>query len=59
MRSGGLSDEIETHRRGRNLGVFRNRSPSLSDIVHVTYTGVVRDGYDQTGVFGPANTSHA
>src|ERR1700730_7174197 len=25
-------------------------------IVYVTYTGIVSYGYDQTGVFGPANT---
>jgi 3-keto-5-aminohexanoate cleavage enzyme len=28
IRPGGL-DEVETHRRGRNLGVFRHRFPSL------------------------------
>jgi hypothetical protein len=41
------------------LAFFGTVSPASSDIVHVTYTGVVRDGYDQTGVFGPANTSLA
>jgi hypothetical protein len=39
------------------LAVFSIVSPATSDIVHVTYTGVVSAGYDQTGVFGPANTS--
>jgi hypothetical protein len=25
-------------------------------IVYITYTGTITYGYDQTGVFGPANT---
>jgi hypothetical protein len=32
-------------------------SPAESNIISVVYTGIVSAGYDQSGVFGPANTS--
>jgi hypothetical protein len=30
--------------------------PAKADIINVTVTGSIRDGYDSTGVFGPAGT---
>jgi hypothetical protein len=40
-----------------NVAFFGIVSTASSDILTVTYKGTVSDGYDQTGVFGPPNTS--
>jgi hypothetical protein len=39
------------------VAFFGIMSPASADMVTVTLTGTVRDGYDQLGVFGTPNTS--
>lgn len=39
------------------LAAFGLAVPASAELVSVTYWGTVFDGYDYTGVFGPANTS--
>jgi hypothetical protein len=40
-----------------SVAFFGIVSPAAADMVTITYSGTVRDGFDQLGVFGTANTS--
>jgi hypothetical protein len=42
--------------RGSSVGVLSTVAPASSATINVTYTGVIRNGLDVTGVFGPAGT---
>src|SRR5262245_10680766 len=59
-----MRSETERGRRRRRtlcaaVAFFGIVSPASADMVTVTYSGTVHDGFDNAGIFGPANTSLA